>query len=172
MQKPHECYHDNLCVDCDDNTCYNKGKAMADCPKRECDSEITYDCDNCNFMRKYQEQMRQEITKKIYPDAAFMLKPNGSGLSVDEYNTLCKIININNLPKGAIPLALPLQKGNNTYIIIGIIATDVFPVFNFGKDELKTILTHYIFDKNENGLCDFRNYKIQVQYKGSECHNE
>ena len=55
-----ECTRDNLCVDCDDKECTHAGNIEADCPKWKCDNE-TGDCNNCAFIRQYQEEERARL---------------------------------------------------------------------------------------------------------------
>ena len=51
------CTRHNLCIDCDSPDCLHAGKLIADCPKYTCDSE---DCDRCEFIKEFQEDMRKE----------------------------------------------------------------------------------------------------------------
>ena len=55
-----ECQRDNLCVDCDDAECAGAGRIEADCPKYKCD-HLTGDCNNCAFIKAYQEDMRKKV---------------------------------------------------------------------------------------------------------------
>ena len=61
-----ECTKNNMCVDCDDDSCKFKGNLRADCPKYKCDrggaleSGIGYeDCESCLFMKKWAEGQRR-----------------------------------------------------------------------------------------------------------------
>ena len=53
------CRKDILCFDCDDEECMLSGKAMHDCPKYECDNDILYDCNNCDFIKEHQRKFRE-----------------------------------------------------------------------------------------------------------------
>lgn len=57
-----KCTRDTLCVDCDDLDCWNAGSIEADCPKWKCDSDV--DCECCDFMKRYQEDMRKYYKPK------------------------------------------------------------------------------------------------------------
>lgn len=63
-----ECNLDILCVECKKETCTRHGNPGADCPKWKCDN-LTGDCDNCAFLKNYQEEERkyymQEMKEKI-----------------------------------------------------------------------------------------------------------
>ena len=52
------CTRPNLCIDCDDPDCRHAKDPGADCPKYTCDSE---DCDRCEFIKEFQEDMRKEF---------------------------------------------------------------------------------------------------------------
>ena len=56
------CKRENLCVDCDNEKCHRHGDPGADCPKWKCD-HLTGDCDNCAFIKRYQEEMRKQYQK-------------------------------------------------------------------------------------------------------------
>lgn len=60
MLKLSECNRDNLCVDCDDKKCNHCGDIGADCPKYQCDNDITLDCNHCAFIKDYQEKFRDK----------------------------------------------------------------------------------------------------------------
>ena len=64
MLKIKNCEEDILCVDCKNEECLHHGKAMADCPKYDCDNEPMYDCEHCEFMKKYQEDCRKLYKQK------------------------------------------------------------------------------------------------------------
>lgn len=55
-----ECERDNLCVDCDNLECLGAGDVGADCPKYHCDNDVVLDCENCTFIREYQQAMRNK----------------------------------------------------------------------------------------------------------------
>lgn len=56
-----ECTRQNLCADCDDESCIRHGDPGQDCPKYHCDipEPRTLDCENCPFLKRYQEDMRE-----------------------------------------------------------------------------------------------------------------
>ena len=62
-----KCTRPNLCSDCDDATCMFSGNLIADCPKYKCDrdEQLKYDCKNCNFLKRYQKEMREHYDKHI-----------------------------------------------------------------------------------------------------------
>ena len=62
-----KCTRPNLCSDCDDATCVFSGNLIADCPKYFCDmpDPLKYDCENCNFLKRYQKEMREHYDKHI-----------------------------------------------------------------------------------------------------------
>lgn len=62
-----ECTRRNLCVDCDNIHCAFMGKALADCPKYNCDmgGDLFQDCDRCSFMKTYQKDMRKMYAEEI-----------------------------------------------------------------------------------------------------------
>lgn len=59
------CGRKNLCVDCDSNTCLKAGDIGADCPKWRCDNNVLGNCDNCEFIKEYVEEVRSasEVTE-------------------------------------------------------------------------------------------------------------
>lgn len=61
-----ECTRQNLCVDCDDESCIRHGDPEQDCPKYHCDmpEPLKHDCENCNFLKRYQEEMRKVYRKE------------------------------------------------------------------------------------------------------------
>lgn len=61
-----ECTRQNLCVDCDDETCWHHGKLISDCPKYICDRPKSRkeECETCEFLKKYQEEMRKVYRKE------------------------------------------------------------------------------------------------------------
>lgn len=61
-----ECERLNLCVDCDNASCSFSDKIISDCPKYHCDrTAYGYEnCNNCAFIQKYQEIMRDFYRKK------------------------------------------------------------------------------------------------------------
>lgn len=66
MLEMKECKRDNLCVDCDDERCLHAGQAIADCPKYHCDNPNgIQECDKCDFLKEFQDTMRNEGVKKI-----------------------------------------------------------------------------------------------------------
>lgn len=60
------CNRKNLCVDCDDQICLCAKKIISDCPKYICDrtGEAFEDCESCEFIKKYQEEMRNYYAEK------------------------------------------------------------------------------------------------------------
>lgn len=53
-----ECAKRNLCIDCDNNKCWLRGKKESDCPKYRCDNS-THDCENgCEFIDRLIEEMK------------------------------------------------------------------------------------------------------------------
>ena len=58
MLKLSECNSNNLCIDCDNWECSRCGDIAADCPKYHCDND-THDCNNCAFIKQYQQDMRK-----------------------------------------------------------------------------------------------------------------
>lgn len=54
------CNRKNLCVDCDDKECIRAGVAESDCIKHHCDNAIPLDCNHCDFMRRYQKEVREQ----------------------------------------------------------------------------------------------------------------
>ena len=58
-----ECTRNNLCVDCDDERCWFRGKWEADCPKYHCDN-ATCDCSRCPFLKRYVKEMRAYYAKQ------------------------------------------------------------------------------------------------------------
>ena len=58
MIKLIECTRYNLCVDCDNLACHHCGDIGADCPKYQCDNDIINDCENCEFIKQYQQAIR------------------------------------------------------------------------------------------------------------------
>lgn len=63
MVKISECHRNNLCVDCDSETCLGAGDPGADCPKWKCDMPSGTTCENCSFIKDYQRLMREEYRK-------------------------------------------------------------------------------------------------------------
>ena len=61
MLKLSECNRQNLCVDCDNTKCLHHGKMIADCPRYRCDrpKEFQYDCEHCEFIDGFIEDMRK-----------------------------------------------------------------------------------------------------------------
>lgn len=57
------CNRNTLCLDCDNPDCLRAGDIEQDCPKYSCDNAVKYDCENCEFMKKYQEHMRAQYQK-------------------------------------------------------------------------------------------------------------
>lgn len=57
MFKLQECDKKILCVDCKED-CIFAGEISADCPKFHCRNN--YHCDSCNFIKKYQEEIRKK----------------------------------------------------------------------------------------------------------------
>lgn len=57
------CNQSVLCVDCQDPKCAFGGKAIFDCPKYDCDNDELYKCEQCDFMKEYQEKMRNAYKK-------------------------------------------------------------------------------------------------------------
>ena len=55
------CPPKTLCVDCKDPDCSCAGEKYADCPKYHCDN--AYDCDNCDFINEFIDEMRKEYEK-------------------------------------------------------------------------------------------------------------
>ena len=57
-----ECTRKTTCYDCDNENCLFHGKKEADCPKYCCDRPDghQYDCDHCDFVDRYIEDMRRE----------------------------------------------------------------------------------------------------------------
>lgn len=55
-----ECKRNNLCVDCDNTRCHFHGKKEADCPKWKCDRPGGRDCEHCEFIDDFIEQMREK----------------------------------------------------------------------------------------------------------------
>lgn len=54
------CNRDNLCVDCDSETCLRAGDIGADCPKWKCDNPNGSDCEDCAFIKEFVEEMRKK----------------------------------------------------------------------------------------------------------------
>ena len=55
-----ECYRNNLCVDCDSETCYGAGKKESDCPLYHCPFP-GLDCESeCSFIDGFIEEMRRK----------------------------------------------------------------------------------------------------------------
>ena len=56
-----ECTRKTTCYDCDNENCLFHGKKEADCPKYCCDRSDghQYDCDHCDFVDRYIEDMRR-----------------------------------------------------------------------------------------------------------------
>ena len=63
MLKLEKCNVEKLCVDCDDKECQFVGSIEADCPQWKCEN-MGSGCDNCYFIKKYQEDYRKGILKK------------------------------------------------------------------------------------------------------------
>jgi len=60
-----ECTRQNLCADCDDESCIRHGDPIQDCPKYHCDmTEHVQECDTCSFLKEYQEEMRKVYRKE------------------------------------------------------------------------------------------------------------
>ena len=55
---PKECKRKNLCADCNRSNCILAGDIRADCPKDRCDNAVFEDCEHCNFIKDYQQYMR------------------------------------------------------------------------------------------------------------------
>lgn len=55
------CKRQILCIDCDDEKCLNHGELIVDCPKYKCDRPKPHkeECETCEFLKKYQEEMRK-----------------------------------------------------------------------------------------------------------------
>ena len=62
-----ECTRNNLCVDCDNTECARAGDIAQDCPKYHCDDPIG-DCSKCEFMKKYQAEMRAHYQREKEKD--------------------------------------------------------------------------------------------------------
>ena len=59
-----ECTRNNLCVDCDNAECWHHGHAEADCPLYKCKFPEYYDnCSECQFLQRFQDEMRKEYQK-------------------------------------------------------------------------------------------------------------
>lgn len=57
-----ECKMTNLCIDCNNDRCWLRGKKESDCPKWICDNP-THDCESgCEFIDRFISGMR--IDKK------------------------------------------------------------------------------------------------------------
>lgn len=56
-----KCTRQNLCVDCDDESCLRHGYPIQDCPKYHCDRPEPHkqECETCSFLKEYQEEMRK-----------------------------------------------------------------------------------------------------------------
>ena len=56
-----ECTRNNLCVDCDDESCFRHGDPIQDCPKYHCDrpDPLKQECETCEFLKEYQKEMRK-----------------------------------------------------------------------------------------------------------------
>jgi hypothetical protein len=54
-----ECTRLNTCYDCDNEKCWHHGKKESDCPKYRC-SDL--DCDHCEFIDRFIEDMRKEYS--------------------------------------------------------------------------------------------------------------
>lgn len=59
MYEISECKRKNLCIDCDNTRCHFHGKKEADCPKWKCDRPGGRDCEHCEFIDEFIEQMRR-----------------------------------------------------------------------------------------------------------------
>lgn len=53
------CNRDNLCFDCDNESCRRHRDIGADCPKWTCDNCPPYDCEHCQFIKDYIEEYRK-----------------------------------------------------------------------------------------------------------------
>lgn len=53
------CNRDNLCVDCDNEKCVHHGRIIADCPQYDCANEPLYDCEHCDFIKKWLREYRK-----------------------------------------------------------------------------------------------------------------
>ena len=56
----HECHRKNLCVDCDNNKCWNAGELIADCPMYKCnrEGELFEDCKSCELLKQIHAEGR------------------------------------------------------------------------------------------------------------------
>ena len=54
-----ECTKNIPCVDCDNTKCWFQGKKESDCPKYYCDNEKSHDCDHCEFIDRFINDMRK-----------------------------------------------------------------------------------------------------------------
>lgn len=63
--KMRKCTKKIPCVDCNQTLCWFQGRKESNCPKWKCDreGEEHLDCDHCEFIDNYIEQMRQEAKK-------------------------------------------------------------------------------------------------------------
>ena len=61
------CSRNTLCVDCDNTNCVFQGEKRSDCPKWRCDRPdyANLDCDNCAFIDRFIEDMREMYNKLL-----------------------------------------------------------------------------------------------------------
>lgn len=61
-----ECKRRNLCINCDNTSCYHAGQLIADCPKYACDRNgvLFENCETCAFLKRYQEELSKEYARE------------------------------------------------------------------------------------------------------------
>lgn len=82
------CKRNNLCVDCNDEHCLRKGDPEQDCPKCYCDNTKLHDCDNCEFLKTYADDMRKEYLKNDF--SAEQNKIHAKRYTIERYNNILK----------------------------------------------------------------------------------
>lgn len=54
-----DCYRTNLCIDCDDESCLNRGHKEGDCPLQMCKNKRQKECNSCHYIDDHIEELKE-----------------------------------------------------------------------------------------------------------------
>lgn len=159
------CKRKNLCFDCDDEACYNRGQAMADCTQRDCYTTPRFDCDHCDYIKQYQVKMREYYKNLPVYDVVLIEKEGVSGLSQDDITKLQNLIEIDSLSHGVFPIELEAREHESS--AMGFIKTSAAKTLNYDYEAsgLHDFVASILDDmnlENENHIYRFKDLTIYL----------
>ena len=162
---PAPCKRKNLCFDCDDEKCYNRGQAMADCVQRDCVHTPRFDCENCDYIKNYRKEMREYYKNLPVYDMVLIEKEGIAGLTTTDIVKLQDLIDIENLPHGVFPIELEAHEHESSamgFITPSAAETLCYDYETSGLHDFIANILDGMNLENENHIYKFKNLTIYL----------